>query len=192
MKGTFIFSSRLRVYLTELPLIILLATAIHFHDASDSLMKFYPIEIAAAAGIMFIAVYFFRGVFLTTDEVRAIGLFSSRDHALIEKDMTLKIELKSRRRLTISLWGNDGTPAFEWQTVEEAKAVGDVRLFSERAIGGRKAAKRILALYTLPKDLLDKAVSVDGFEYSDESIAVRSAAENEVFSVYLTFKEALV
>ena len=65
MKGIAFFSSRLWVYLTELPVILLLVVAVRNNDAADNVGKLYPLIILLGAVIVFIAIYFFRGVIIS-------------------------------------------------------------------------------------------------------------------------------
>ena len=57
MNGVFLLSTRMRMYLTEIPIIALMAAAIHFNGTADGWAKLYPLIIACGAGIVFIYIY---------------------------------------------------------------------------------------------------------------------------------------
>ena len=56
MRGIAFFSSRLWVYLTELPIILLLVVAVRNNAAADNVGKLYPLIILLGAAIVFIAI----------------------------------------------------------------------------------------------------------------------------------------
>ena len=78
MKSIYILSTKLLIYLMELPLIALLILAIAYNDHADGVFKFYPMQIVSILGMIFIFLYFLRFVKISTDEVRCKGIFSSK------------------------------------------------------------------------------------------------------------------
>lgn len=192
MKGVFLFCTKLTVYLIELPLMLLLWVVLQYNHFSEELLKFYPLIVALCLFMLFVLVYFFRAITVSNEEIRYHGLFSSRDRALISKDKTLILTMRPLKRLDLELWGNDGTPAFDWQTPEEAAEGEDLRQFSGRAIGGKGTAKKILKYFDMPEELLEEAVTNEGFSYEDEFITVTNKVRNECFDVIIKFNKTII
>ena len=110
MRKKYLFCTRMRVYLIELPIIILFAITLHYNQYSDELTKFYPLLIFLGLSMIFILVYFFRAISVSFDEVRYLGLYSSHDHAEINEGKELIFTLYGKRRMRVELFGNDGRP----------------------------------------------------------------------------------
>lgn len=185
MKFVFLFCTKLRVYLTELPVILLLAIAIHYNDGSDELFKLYPLQIFLGLVILFILVYFFRAITITYDEIRYHGLFSSRDSAVINKDKTLIITMKPARRLTVELFGNDGKlPALDWLKDSEAPPV-DIFLFRGKAVGGKRTVSSVLKYFGVPAEDISEVFSKDGYtrEYDDVILDVEKKEDICIFKI---------
>ena len=49
MKKIFLFSTRFWLFLTEIPLLVLLGIVISVHDDAPTIVKFYPLEIVICA-----------------------------------------------------------------------------------------------------------------------------------------------
>ena len=86
MKKIFIFGTKLRMFLCELPLIFIMAVSIYFNPDMKTPGKLYPLIIAMAAGIIFMFIYLFRGVSISGEKIKSVGLFSSRDSIVVEKN----------------------------------------------------------------------------------------------------------
>ena len=185
MKFVFLFCTKLRVYLTELPVILLLAIAIHYNDGSDELFKLYPLQIFLALVILFILVYFFRAITITYDEIRYHGLFSSRDSAVINKDKTIIITMKPSRRLTVELFGNDGQlPALDWLKDSDTPPV-DIFLFRGKAVGGKRAVRSVLKYFGVAEDEIDHAFVDDSYsvECDDVLLSVEKKEDIRIFKI---------
>ena len=96
MRGIFLFCTKLWIYLSELPLIILFMVAVRQNKNIDTPVRLYPLMIALVIGMVLIFLYYFRIVKINFEEIRMIGLFSGRDKALIKKDRTLTFTLWPR------------------------------------------------------------------------------------------------
>ena len=179
MKKLYMLSTKLWVYLIELPLLLLLCIASQLNSITESLLKFYPLITVLIMGMFFIFIYFLRGASLSYEEIRTWGLFSTRDSALISKDKTLYITLRPRRKINLSLWGNDGTPAFDWQTEEDLNQ-GLLRQFSCNVIGGKRRAKKILKFFTVEKEVLTALVQNEGENYENDAVSVTTERKNEL------------
>ena len=189
MKSIFLFSSRLWFYLSELPPIVLLIFAISFNDKVDSLMQLYPLIIALSLFIIFISVYFFKGVLIKNDEIRVVGLFSGRDKAIINKNKTLAITVLPKGRLKLELFGNSE----DFETYAWLKGDGDaeINLFRARANGSRHSAKRILRFFGADNDAIQGLIREDGYFTEDQSISFKSETENECRKILIFFKKTI-
>jgi hypothetical protein len=181
MKNIFLFCSKLWVYLTELPVIFMLVIAVRYNESSEELLKLYPLITFLSLVIIFIAVYFFRVISVSAEEIRYHGLFSSKDSALITKDKTLYVTLISGHRLKLELFGDAGEePAFEWMR-EEDVVHRDISLFRGKAIGGEATAERVLKYFGMPEGAPFGEVGYR-FETDDVIIATDERDEGKTFS----------
>ena len=191
MKSIFLFCSNPLVYLTELPVILMLFITLQYHDKSTDLFKFYPLEIFLCLAIIFIAVYFFRVISISTDEIRYHGLFSSRDRAFIEKNKTLVLTLLPSHRIKTELYGGMGDePVFDWMKKEEA-IERDICYFRGKAMGGKRTAVKILRYFQLTDEEASTAMT-DGYSVSNKLVSVSSQSKNEVFEIKIRFNETVV
>lgn len=190
MKKIFLFSSRLRVYLTEIPPVFLLILAIKFNSAVDTLMKLYPLIITLSALIVFIAVYFFRAVVIGVDEVKCIGPFSSKEKAIIAKEKSLVITILPKRRLRIELFGNgdDLAESCAWLKNDTSE---HINLFRSKANGGVGTARRILRYFDVSDKALESLIEKDGYSEDFENVTVTSDTVNEAKAITVYFKNTI-
>ena len=191
MKSVYFFSSRLWVYLTELPIFILLAVAIAYNGQSEETFRHYPLIVFLILAAAFIFVYFFRFISVSTDEIRYHGIFSSRDSALITEKKTLVLTLDKHRKMRLDLFGDAGEePIFDWMKAEDV-IHRDICIFRGKAIGGNGAALRLLKYFALDNDALDGCFE-DGFSYGDERISISTSAEDKITKIEIKFKITIV
>jgi hypothetical protein len=191
MKSVYLFCSRLWVYLTEIPVMILLWVTLSYNGESDDVFKFYPLIIFLSAAIIFIFVYFFRVISISCDEIRFHGLFSSKDSALISEGKTLALELSKAKTLKIMLFEDAGKePAFEWMKAEDV-IHRDICMFRGRAIGGAGTAKKILRFYGVPEESA-KDVTLNGFSYEDENVKISTLNDGELATIKIKFKKTII
>ena len=190
MKKIFLFSSRLRVYLTEIPPILLLIVAIKFNSEVDTLMKLYPLIVILSALIIFIAVYFFRAVVIGFDAVKCIGPFSSRDKAIIAKDKALVVTLLPKRRIRVELFG-DGEDLAESCSWLKDDTSSSINLFRAKANGTQRTARRILKLFDVPEDTFKALIENDGYREDFENLTVSSDTLNEAKAIKIEFKNTI-
>lgn len=185
MKKIFLFSTKLWVYLTEIAPIILLTVSIIYNDEVKTVMKLYPLITVLSALIIFIAVYFFRGVSLSFDELKCIGWFSSRDKATVKKDRAVVISVLKRRRIRIELFGrsDDGESAYSWQKGED---VGEINLFRAKANGNLKTVKKLLKYFGVPISDTEQIISDEAFSknYGDVTVSSETVNEEKRFRIY--------
>ena len=191
MKSIYVLSTRLWVYLTEIPVLILLWISISSNHLSNDVLKYYPLIVFLSLAAIFIMVYFFSVISINSDEIRYHGLFSSKDSAFITEKKSLVMRIKPRRRIDLELYGDAGEePAFDWMKAEDVLH-RDICLFRGRANGSYGTVKRILKYFKLPETELANAFT-DEFTYEDDAIRVNSCRKNEVLEITLSFKITIV
>ena len=191
MKSIYLFCSNPLVYLTELPVILMLFITIQYHDSSKDIFKFYPLEIFLSLAILFIAVYFFRVISISYDEIRIHGLFSSKDRAFIEENSTLVLTLFPGMKMRTELYGGLGDePVFDWMK-KEVEIQRDICYFRGKAMGGKGTAQRILRYFGLEAE--DAALAMnDGYSGDFKLAKVDCAQKNEVFEIKIKIKETVI
>ena len=189
MKKVFLFSSRLAVYLTEIPVLALLAIVISVHDTATSVVKYYPLEIFLGAVAILIAVFFFRAILITKDEIREIGRFSAREKATIEEGKILVFTLATKKRLTVELYENsDSAPALPWAT----EVSGSINLFRAHTRGDQRAVQRALLCFGLTKEEADAVLNRQPEkEEIYENVAVRTERKHDVIIYHLRMLKTL-
>ena len=189
MKNIFLFCTKPWIYLLELPPMIMLFIALALNDKSTDLLKYYPLISVLALFIIFFAVYFFRVISISFDEIRYHGLFSSKDQAFIKEKRTLVLSLYPRRTLRLELFGDAAEePAFEWMSAEDVMH-REVCLFRGRAIGSKASAKKIVEYFVA--DTADGCLD-DGYLFEDDCITVKTETKNEIKQIRIKFKITIV
>ncbi len=170
----YLFATKLRYFWIVLPMTGMLSAALILNKYAEGLLKLYPLIVFLSGCIIFTFVYLFRVVGLGYDEVRTIGLFSSREHVMINKDRTLVLTLMKKRRIKIELFGNDNILAqLDWLCANEDGSIPDINLFRTRAIGSKGSVIGILKFYGVPsKDAV--ALVNRGTEYEDTLVRAQS------------------
>ncbi len=145
MKRLYVSSTKWFFFLTEIPLIGVLAVALYFNGGMTTTLKLYPLIVIFSALIVFDFLFFFRVVRFTYEDIRTIGRFSSRDKVFLAKDKVLVITRLPRRRLRIEVIGKDNTaPALSFLSAEDNHPLCQLRC---KIVGGRRAILRLLAFY---------------------------------------------
>lgn len=172
------------MFLGVIPLGILLTVSIIYNDRVDGFLKLWPLICALSLFILFIFVYFFRAVSISTEEVRAIGLFSSKEIATVKRGRRLVFTIRSKKRLRVELFGKEDKPAFDWMKKGDY-GENEIRLFSEKAVGSERSIKRILAYLQVPCEDFKGIFSEDTFEkeYRDIKIYTETEAEEKKISI---------
>ena len=190
MKTLYLFCTKLRMYLSEIPLILLFTVVYHYNGYHDGLLKFYPLMVVIGLTMLFILLYFFRMISLSFDEVRDHGLFSSRDRAILNKDKKLVIEVHPHRILRVYVYGLDGgVPELPW-TGGEDYVQEDLCLFRGKALGGLSTVRRILTFYGADKETADALLSGDTCAEND-LVAFDSRVGGDFPTFRITFKVTL-
>ncbi len=151
------------MYWVELPLAALLTACLFYNRYADGFMKLYPLIIALTVGMAVILVYYFRGIRISYDEIRYIGLFTSRDSAVITEGKTLIIKELPHGKLEITLFGNDGVlPELDW-VKSTGDAPRDISLFRGKTIGRRRTVAKVMSYFGVPKDEAADLLLQDSF-----------------------------
>jgi len=187
MKKIFIFGTKLHMYLCELPLIAFFVLAIIFNDTTDESIGaagLYPLIFATGAGIIFMFVYLFRAVLISAESVRSVGLFSSRDRAIINKDKSLVLTIRPKHKIKIELFGKDDAPDLDWISKDEAPR-DYVNLYRDIAVGGVGTVKRVLSAFDVPKADIDEIICSESFarDYSLVSVKKEKCDQGDTYSV---------
>ena len=175
MKKAYLLCTRLWVFWVELPLAFLLYVAIRHNDSVPSLVKLYPLIIMAIAAMIFAIIYFFRIMKLSYAEIRYIGLFTSRDSAMINAGKRLIIKRFKRGKLGFILMGHDEMAGFDWLKPEDEEEHKEIALFRGKAFGGDKAISRILRTYGVKSADIPKILNEDGYSKSYTNVTVTTA-----------------
>ena len=179
------------MYLTELPLIALLIIAIRLNPQVETPGRLYPLIVTLSLGIILILVYLFRLVRISTEEVRSVGRFSSRDSAILNEGKTLIITVMPRSVLHIAVFGNDGTPpALDWAQNNEYE-IPDIFLYRERAVGNARTAIKILEFFDISHADALSATGSESFTKEYDAISLISERRNELLEIKLKFKKTI-
>ena len=192
MRKKHLFCTRMRVYLTELPLIILFAITLYYNQYSDELTKFYPLLIFLALSMIFILIYFFRTISISFQEIRYHGLYSSRDHAQIDEGKELIFTLYPKRKMRVELFGNDGRPPeLSWIKDDQNYVPVDIFLFRGKAIGGKRKLKSLLKYFGVYESDIDQIFYEDKFSADYEYVSLNSEINEDKTVVRLKMKQTV-
>ena len=169
MKNLFLFSTKIYVYLIELPLILVLIGAIRFNGVVTNLFGLYPLIVCSILAIIFVLIYFFNPVMISYSRIKQFGVFSSRDSAIITKDTTLILTYFPRRKIRIELFAVQEKPALEFMSGENYTPQ-KVNVFRERVIGRDFTAMRVLKFFGLEKSRAKELISSDKMTFNTEEI----------------------
>jgi len=189
MKKVFLFSIKIAFIWIETLLIAFLALTC-FVDATANQSMLLPLILLLSAGIIFTAVYFFRGVSISLERVRCVGPFSSRDDAMIKEDRTLTVTLQKRGKILVELFGynTDGKDSYAWLKNENPTIIN---LFRAKANGGKRAAARILKCFEFEPECINAVLKSEKHEYSDDQMTLTSEKSNNGLVISIHFKETI-
>ena len=192
MKKKFLFCTKMRVYLIEIPLLILFFITLHYNKYSEEVMKLYPLLIFLGLAMIFILIYFFRAISISFEEIKYHGLYSSRDRADINEGKELIITVCEKRKLKVELFGNDGKPPeLAWIKTDEDYVPVDIFLFRGKAVGGKGTLKSILKYFGVSDSDMDLIISEDSFFGDYEYVSLVSEIKEEKRVVRIKMKETV-
>ena len=192
MRKKYLFCTKMRVYLIEIPIVIFFIIACYYNQYSEELAKLYPLLIFLGAAFLFILVYFFRVITLSFEEVRYHGFYSSRDHAEINEGKELIFTLEKGRRLRIELFGNDGkAPELDWINADGDYKPLDIFLFRGKAISGKRKLVSILKYFGVDEADAVALFEKESFEGDYELVSLTSEVQEEKTVIKLKIKETV-
>lgn len=191
MKKLVLSSTGWYMYLTEIPILLILFIAIKYNPQVDIALRLYPLIFALIGGAIFIVVYLFRLVEISYDMIKAIGLYSSREKALITEGKTLVITLSKRKKLKLELFGYDEEPPMlDWALDEDYTNI-EVNLFRDRVTGGARQARRILKYFDISDSDINRALECESHKASYESIDLFAEKKEDIREIKIKFTKTL-
>lgn len=178
MKTLFLFCTRLRAYWTLIPVTALLILAIKYNPMVEEAPKLIPLIILCILAIIFIFIYFFRGIVISYQEIRYVGRFSSRDSAEIKEGKTLILSRGKGSRVNLLLFGLDELPRFDWMKESEENQREAVS-FRGRIYSGRWGIKRILRFFGVDASDLPSILNDTGFNKTYENVSVSTKLNSD-------------
>lgn len=190
MKKIYLFCTKWWLFLTELPPALLLTICIYYNNMVENPGKLYPLMVFCIAAMILIFLYFFRLISISTEEISSIGLFSSRDSAVIEKDTSLVITMLKGEKIRIELDGRSKAPGFSWIKGGEYEET-DINLYRDRAVGGDVTVRRILSFFSVTREDTDRLISGESFSKEYDFFTVSGSIENERKRIKIRFNETI-
>ena len=190
MKKLLFFSTKPFLFWVELPPAIFLVPAIIYNSSVEGLMKLYPLIFALSATIIFFALYIYKAVSISYEEIRCIGLFSSKDRAVIKQDRALVITLLKKNRIKLELFGknNDGDSSYAWLKDDDP---AEINLFREKINGSTRTAKKILRYFKVDESQIKNLFENDAFEFVSDELSVSSIMKDEIKTVRIYFNKTI-
>ncbi len=191
MKKLYLFCTKAKNFLTLIPPIILLVVAIIYNDYSKDPFKLYLLQVVAIIGIIFILVYFSQFIKIGYEEIRCLGLFSSKDSCLIKEGNRLVLTMYKKSNILVEIFGIDDAPALDWIDKEEC-LTKEINLFRARAVGGKATVSRILKYFGVDNDHHKAIFDTESFnsDYELVSVSANTVLDNRR-EISLTLKDTL-
>ena len=189
MQKLYLLSTHPAMLLTTLPIAVVLALSIAFNSYFEGFVKLYPLIIISSLAIVFILIYLIRVIVISYDEIKIVGVFSSKDRAIINKDKTLIISQRKGKRLKVILYGNDGTrPALDWAQGDDFVPV-NINLFKEIGYGGASLIKRTLRFFDVTDDVAKRLIAAENEKIALDSLVIEKTTSDKRFEYRITFLE---
>ncbi len=187
MKKITLFGTSWLMYLTELPLILLLGVCIGYNQNMEIPFKLYPLILALIGGIIYIFIYLFRLVNISYEMIWATGPYSSRERAIIAENKTLVITMLKRGKLKVELFGVDEMPPMlDWAKDKDYTEI-EVNLFRDRAFGGASSVRRVLKYFDVSNEDIISVLQSDSFEKSYDSFNISANKLNDIREIKIKF-----
>ena len=191
MKKLLISSTHPLMFLTTLPLFVVLALAIAFNGYSENFAKLYPLIFVSALAIVFTFLYLIRIVVITSDEIKIVGLFSSRDRSIINKDKTLIISQRKGKRVKVILFGNDGRrPSLDWANKDDFSPI-IINLFKEIGYVGVRTLRRIFRYFEIDESIINDIILKEEYSAQTSLCKLSKSTKDNKFEYRITFLETI-
>ena len=189
MKKTYLFCTKIGWFISLIPSIVLLIISIYYNESSTGLLKLYPLIIILSGIIIFIGMYFFRGVKINFEEIKCIGLFSSKESAVINANKTLYISILPKRKILLELYGaNDDFETYAWLKSEEGT---QINLFRAKALGNSSTVRKVLSYFDIEAEYIENAIKSENFSADCEKIKLTTETINNQKTFVIYFKETV-
>lgn len=190
MKKTFLFCTKPWFFLTEIPPVFLLIIAILQNSQADGALKLYPLIAVLSLVIIFIFLYFFRMISISNEEIQTIGIFSSRENAIIDKGKTLTAIIKDNGYVKIELSEKTANSSFSWNK-DNNQPLTDMNLYRERVVGGKRSVIKLLKYFSVSKE--DQRLVLGNEEFSKvyESFNLIGFTENDHRHIKIEFTQTI-
>lgn len=189
MKSIYLFSTKLKYFLTEIPPIILLVVSICYNDKVKILGKLYPMIIATSILIVYIALFFIRGIRINVQQIKCFGRFSEHDRAEICENRELVITTLPKRMLKIELFGE--STDFETFAWLKSDTPSTINLFRSKCCGGTGKIKKILKYFDVANEEIENLLATEAYKTENENFRISSSLTEGVREVRIYFKETL-
>ena len=190
MKSIFLFGTKIRMYLCEIPVIFLLCVSIYFNDKVDGVVGLIPLILACVAIAVFMFIFLLRGISISKEEVRSVGPFSSKDSAVIKKDKVLVLTVKPRRKLRVELYGTDETPVFDWLSADEVSD-GTINLYRDETVGDGRSVLRVLEYFGIPEERAREIIGCESCSEEYDYFIVSKEVKDSLECYSLHFTETV-
>ncbi len=190
MKKTFLFCTKPIFFLTEIPPLVLLIIAISQNNQADGFLKLYPLIAVLCICITMIFLYYFRLISISFEEIQTVGVFSSRDHAIIDKGKTLTAVIKPNRHIKIELSEKVANSSFSWNQ-DNNLPLTDMNLYRERAVGGKGAVVRLLRYFSVSREDQNSVFTEEKFEKAYENFILTSGIEDGERRISIEFTQTI-
>lgn len=183
MKALYFFYTKPRMYLTLLPLVAVLVVSILNNGIMTGPVKLYPLIIASGGSMIFILIYLFRLVKLSTEEIRSIGPYSTKESTTLEEGKTLVMTLRPKHKLKLEVVGRSDGGIFSWSGDGE---VHEINVYRDIVNGGKRTVARILRYYGVSDEDVRELISGDATnkEYGHIAVTKSGGDEGDTYSVY--------
>lgn len=190
MKFLFLFATKLRYFLVEIPPIFFYILCIKYNDGVKGVFKLYPLMVLLCACMIFMLLFLFRAVIISYEELYAFGLFSSKERATIKKDRAIVVTLLKHKRICVELFGfnDDGEESYAWLKND---VPAEINLFRAKTNGSKKTAVKIFNYFGVEAEDVERALENDGIAADTEDFKLTSSVENGFKSIRLDFKKTL-
>lgn len=190
MKKVFLYSWKVGFFIIEFFLISFLSLII-FVDSTAKERLLIPLSCLVSLLVIFVAVYFFKGISISYSKVNCVGIFSTRYSAILKDERTLTFTLLGFKIMRVEVFGynTDGDASYPWLK-EDAPTV--INLFRADTTGNKKTVKKLLTYFEADESAIDAILANDECTVECEKITVSSsknALDQNVYSIY--FKETL-
>ena len=188
-KFTLLSHTRARTFLNLLPSLAIMTLAIIFNRYADGPVKLWPLIIFMGGITVFLALFLLRVLYLSVEEMRMFGPFTSRDRAVIKKDTSIVMTVREDGKVKIELMDDKGgAPVFDWM---KESATADVCLMRETVWGGIGAIERVLKFYGVENEEIERLISEKSYEKTLDSFIISCKRGEDTREVKISFTATL-